>query len=110
MDSLRFQVVCNFFNILIITIAKPIIANLPASIGVKTNSFDAERKSDKPLSLLWDMIEIPILLVLIGVSSAIISFFTSYVVMIGNGFRWSLMGASSDYNSLIFYCIWCQVF
>jgi len=65
--------------------------------------------SEKPCKLLWEMIELPVLLTLIGISSAVVSYVTSKIVAFGNGFRWQLAGSPSDYYAWIYYCLWCQV-
>lgn len=70
---------------------------------------DESDRSDHPLSLLWDILEIPILLTLIGISSAIISFVTSYAVAMGNSLRIQVVGTASDITTCIYYVLWCQV-
>lgn len=61
-------------------------------------------------SILWDMFEVPVLLVLVGIVSALISCFTNLLINYGNSIRFTLISSPTDYISWLLYCIWCLTF
>eukprot|EP01041_Mallomonas_annulata_P007406 gene7406-15125_t len=57
--------------------------------------------------ILWSMLDIPSLLILIGICAAILSFTLSNMIHYGNHWRMSLVGNVSDVYLWIIYTIWC---
>ena len=60
-------------------------------------------------SILWSMLDIPSLLVIIGVCAALLSYALSVLTTIGNNYRISLIGESNNIISLMIYILWCII-
>lgn len=61
-------------------------------------------------SILWEILQVPLLLVTIGVLSALVFAFTSLVVSVGNWYRWSVVTTTEDYYNWTLYCLWSVLF
>lgn len=59
-----------------------------------------------PGSLLWGMLEVPVLLVLIGCSSALLSYFTNTFVAFGNQLRWHVLEYLGTQHAWLYYTLW----
>jgi chloride channel 2 len=60
-------------------------------------------------TILWDLFDIPVLLIVIGCLSAVVSFAANVVLTHGEAFRMSFSGDLYDYNKLGLYCVMCVV-
>jgi H+/Cl- antiporter ClcA len=70
------------------------------------STYHASQSKDDPMAIIWDIFEAPVLLILVGISSAVMSFCTNAIVNYGSSFRWTLISAPDDYSSLGLYCLW----
>lgn len=66
-----------------------------------------KRSGDHPASIIWDMIETPVLLALIGSFSALLSYIVHFIIGHGNDFRRNLVGEWGDILPWILYCLYC---
>lgn len=67
-------------------------------------------RDDDFLSLLWEVGQVPTLLVLIGIFSALVSYCLNYLVSYGNSYRWSMVTTTEDYQSWTLFCLWSVLF
>lgn len=78
--------------------------------GFSTYHSHATLSKDGPMAIIWDIFEAPLLLILVGVASALMSFAIGKVTNFGSFYRWQLISAPDDYYSWAAYCAWCVSF
>lgn len=61
-------------------------------------------------ALLWEVCQVPVLLVFIGICSALVSYTLNYLVNFGNNYRWAMVTTIDDYHSWALFCLWSIVF
>lgn len=67
-------------------------------------------RSDDLPTLLWEVCQVPLLLIIIGIFSALVSYFLNFLVGFGNSFRWATVTSLDDYQSWFLFCLWSVVF
>lgn len=76
--------------------------------GFSTYHSHVRQMSDGAMALIWDILEAPTLLILVGISSALVAFFTNRLVEFGSYYTWSLVSAPNDYYCWVLYSFWCM--
>ncbi|RYH12583.1 hypothetical protein EON65_37860, partial [archaeon] len=66
--------------------------------------------SSRPLTVIWDLLEVPVLLIIMGIASALVSYCTTQVTAYGTQMRWNIIDATSDHPNWLYYILWCVGF
>lgn len=77
--------------------------------GFSKIDISGARNGDLP-SLVWEICQVPILLIFIGIASALVSYSLNYLISFGNTYRWAMVTSLGDYQSWFLFCLWSVMF
>lgn len=78
--------------------------------GFSTHHSHIRVGKNNAMEIIWDMFEAPILLVVVGIMSALVSCACNTTIDYGNSIRFSLLSSTDDYSAWFLYSLWCLAF
>ncbi len=78
--------------------------------GFSTHHNHIRLGKNNAVEIIWDMFEGPVLLVVVGIMSALVSCLCNIVIDFGNSIRFSLLSLMPDYTHWFLFCLWSLFF